>query len=174
MQIDAGIMNLIAAFRSAGITKALVFFTHLGDWQVIIGLSVISIIVLGLLRERRKIVFLAAVLISGEIISFLLKLLIHRQRPDSIFSLILEDGYAFPSNHAVMSIIFYGAISYFIYKICRKTWQKVALLAVFIALIFLIGFSRIYLGVHWVSDVIAGWLIGFSILIFFINKKLSF
>lgn len=167
-QTDLGIMNLVAAFRSAAVTKALLFFTYLGNWQVIVGLSIMAIIILGWLRERRKVVFLATALISGEVICFLFKLFIHRQRPDIRFSLIPENGYAFPSGHAVISVIFYGMVGYFIYKVCKKLWQKLILLFTFFIFIFLIGFSRIYLGAHWASDIVAGWLIGFAILLFFI------
>ncbi len=161
-------MFQIAAFRSPGITKALIFFTYLGNWQVIVGLWIAAVIILGLLRKRRELIFLVMVLTSGVIIRTLAKLLFHRQRPDASLALIFENGYAFPSGHALMSVIFYGAITYFVYKLCKKKWQKIILSIVFVALIFLIGFSRIYLGVHWISDVIAGWLMGFSILAFFI------
>ncbi len=166
---DLRIRSFVAAFKSMEAAKALLFFTYLGNWQIIIGLSIIAIIILGLLREKRKIVFLTMSLISGEIICFLFKLLIHRQRPDIKFSLIPENGYAFPSGHAIMSVIFYGMVGYFIYKVCKKLWQKLIVLFTFFIFIFLIGSSRIYLGVHWASDIIAGWLIGFSILIFFIT-----
>ena len=169
VESDLRIMNFIAAFRSAEVTKAFLFFTYLGNWQVIVGLSIIAIIILGLLRERRKIIFLATALISGEVICLLFKLFIHRQRPAIGFSLIPENGYAFPSGHAVISVIFYGIVGYFIYKVCQKMWQKLIVLFTFFIFIFFIGFSRIYLGVHWASDIIAGWLIGFSILIFFIT-----
>ncbi len=169
-QIDLGIMNFIIAFRSEWLTKALVFFTYLGDWQVIIGLGIIAIIILGLLREKWKIFFLAAALISGEVIKELLKFLIHRQRPDAVFSLLPENGYAFPSGHAVMSVIFYGMVGYFIYQACKKKWQRIILLVATAILVFLIGYSRIYLGVHWISDILAGWLIGGVILAFFIVK----
>lgn len=168
-QIDAAIMNFVLAFRSEKITDAFLFFTYLGNWQVIAGFSVVAVAILWLLRKKRETVFFVAVLTAAVAIRFFSKAFFHRQRPDAVFSLIPENGYAFPSGHAVMSVIFYGVISYFIYKICRKMWQKITLLAVFAALIFLIGFSRIYLGVHWTSDIIAGWLIGFSILVFFIT-----
>ena len=167
-QIDTGIMNLVLAFRNEWLTKLMIFFTYLGDWQVIVGLAVAAIIILARLKKTREIIFLAAALISGELIKELLKLLIRRQRPDAVFSLISENGYSFPSGHALMSVVFYGAIAYFIYKLYQKMWQKIVLAAVFAALIFLIGFSRVYLGVHWVSDVVAGWLVGFLILIFLI------
>lgn len=167
-QIDTEIMNFVATFRDAGITKIFIFFTYLGNWQIIIGLSIVAVVILGLLRKKREIIFLLAALISGEVIKELLKFLIHRPRPDISFSLISENGYAFPSGHAVMSVIFYGAIVYFIYKLCKKTRQKIILLTGLATLIILIGLSRIYLGVHWASDIVGGWLIGLSILAFFI------
>lgn len=146
----------------------MIFITYLGSWQIIVGLSVIAVAILLLFKKRRETIFLVAALISGLIIRLLSKPLFHRQRPDASFSLIPENGYSFPSGHALMSVIFYGMICYFIYKLCRKTWQKLILLVAFITLIFLIGLSRIYLGVHWTSDVIAGWLVGFAILVFFV------
>ena len=167
-QIDAEIMNLVMGFRNVKATKAFVFFTYLGDWRTIISLSIVAVVIFWLLRKRREIIFFLVALISGEVIKELLKFLIHRPRPDIRFSLIPENGYAFPSGHAVMSVIFYGIISYFIYKVCKKLWQKLIVLFTFFIFIFLVGFSRIYLGIHWTSDIIAGWLIGFSILVFFI------
>ena len=167
-QIDMEIMNLVAAFRSTGITKALIFLTYLGNWQVIVGLSIVALVILWSLWKKRETIFLATAVVSGEVIKELLKFIVHRARPDVGFFLISESGYSFPSGHAVMSVIFYGAIAYFIYKLCKKIWQKIILSTGFAVLIVLIGFSRIYLGVHWASDVIAGWLIGFSILVFFI------
>jgi len=169
-QVDSVIMNSVMVFRGEWLTKSLLFFTYLGDWRVIVGFGIMAVIVLGLLRKKREVIFLAVALISGEAIKELLKLLFHRLRPDASFALILENGYAFPSGHSIMSVIFYGMVGYFIYKICKKLWQKIILLIASAILVFLIGFSRVYLGVHWASDVFAGWLIGGAILAFFIVK----
>lgn len=148
----------------------MVFFTYLGDWRVIVGLSIVSVAVLWSLRKKQEAIFFAVALISGEIIKEFLKLLFHRQRPSTNFALISESGYSFPSGHAFMSIIFYGMICFFVYKLCQNKWQKFFLLFVSSTFIFLIGLSRIYLGVHWASDVLAGWIIGGAILAFFIVK----
>ena len=148
----------------------MIFVTYLGNWQTIIGLGVVTLVVLWLMRKKREAGFLAVALVSGEIIKELLKLIFHRQRPDATFALISETGYSFPSGHAFMSVIFYGMICYFIYQTCEKKWQKIILPIATAILVFLIGFSRIYLGVHWVSDVLAGWLIGGAILAFFIIR----
>jgi len=150
--------------------QIMIFFTYFGDWRVIVGLSIVVIAVLWSLRKKREAVFFAVALISGEIIKELLKFLIHRSRPNASFSLISESGYSFPSGHAVMSVIFYGMICFFIYKLCKNKWQKSILLFISSALVFLIGLSRVYLGVHWASDVLAGWIVGGAILAFFIVK----
>ena len=148
----------------------MIFFTYLGDWRIIAGLSVVTFIVLWLLKKKREAVFLAVALISGEVIKEFLKLLIHRLRPDTTLALIQEGGYSFPSGHALMSVIFYGMLCYFIYQTRKNKRQKIILLIATTVLVFLIGYSRIYLGVHWSSDVFAGWLIGGATLAFFIVK----
>ncbi len=148
----------------------MIFVTYLGNWQVIVGLGVVAVVVLWFLRKKREAIFLTVALISGEIIKELLKLLFYRQRPDASLALIQESGYSFPSGHAFMSVIFYGMICYFIYQVCKNKWQKIISLIITVVLVFLIGFSRIYLGVHWASDVFTGWFIGGAILAFFIVK----
>ena len=148
----------------------MIFITYLGNWQTIVGLGVVALVILWLLRKKQEAGFLAIALISGEIIKELLKFLIHRERPDESLVLIQESGYSFPSGHAFMSVIFYGMICYFIYQACKNNWQKIILLIATIIPVFLVGYSRIYFGVHWVSDVLAGWLIGGAMLAFFIVK----
>lgn len=148
------------------IARILLFFTYLGNWEVIIGLSVVAIIVLGFFRKKREIIFLITAVVGGEIIKELIKFFVHRSRPNVSFALISESGYSFPSGHALMSVIFYGTICYFVYEIREKKWQKIFSFIFFGAIVFIIGFSRIYLGVHWFFDIIAGWAIGFLILVF--------
>ena len=148
----------------------MIFVTYLGNWQTIVGLGIVALVVLWLLKKKREAGFLAVALVSGEIIKELLKLIFHRARPDATFALISETGYSFPSGHAFMSVIFYGMICYFIYQMCKNKSQKIILLITTAILVFLIGYSRVYLGVHWASDVLGGWLIGGAILAFFIVR----
>ncbi|MDO8443518.1 MAG: phosphatase PAP2 family protein [Candidatus Azambacteria bacterium] len=148
----------------------MIFITYLGNWQTIVGLGIVALVILWRLNKKREAGFFVVALISGEIIKELLKLLFHKERPDASLALIQESGYAFPSGHAFMSVIFYGMLCYFIYRARENKWQKIILLIATIILIFLIGYSRVYLGVHWISDVIAGWLIGGAMLAFFIVK----
>lgn len=98
--------------------------------------------------------------IGGGIVSGIaIKSIIARLRPESLF--IIENGYSFPSNHAMASTIFFTLIIYFfILKIKSVIWRNIFLShAIFIAI--LISFSRVYLGVHWFSDVLCGMIFGF-------------
>ena len=104
-----------------------------------------------------------------------LKLLFSRPRPIDI-NLITESGYSYPSGHSMMSMAFYGLLIYFISNSKLSNWKKYTLNILLSILVLLIGFSRIYLGVHFASDVIAGFSLSLAYLILFtsyINKKMS-
>lgn len=178
VEADIRITNLMVTLRSLKLAKILLFFTYLGNWQMIISLGLVSLIVFWLWRKKQMAIFLAGGLLSGELIYNLFKFLLHRQRPDIRFSLIPQNGYAFPSGHAVMSLIFYGIVGYFLARTCKNRWLKFLIMMITFVLVFLIGFSRIYLGVHWASDVVAGWSLGLSLLIlcltFFGQRKRFF
>ncbi|MFH0820130.1 MAG: LssY C-terminal domain-containing protein [bacterium] len=169
VEADVRIMNLIAAFRNIKVAQILLLFTYLGNWQIIVSLGFIILIILWLLGKKRMAMFFTYGVVSGFLAFALFKLLLHRTRPNIGFSLIPQNGYSFPSGHAVLSVIFYGMIGYGIIKISKKRWQKFLVITLAFLLIFLIGFSRLYLGVHWTSDVVAGWSIGFSILVLLIT-----
>ena len=91
-----------------------------------------------------------------------------RPRP-SKFQIISEKGYSFPSGHSMVSMAFYGLLIYLIYKYIKNKKLKYSLIVTLSILIFLIGISRIYLGVHYASDVIAGFCISLSYLMIYIN-----
>ncbi len=169
VEADIRMMNLITALRSIRISKILLLFTYLANWQVVVTLGLLAVIILGLFRQRKKIMLFVGGILGGELVGALFKLLLHRNRPNPEFSVLTTNGYAFPSGHAIMASVFYGLIGYFIYKSVKNIWGKIAIILFFLGLIFLIGLSRIYLGVHWSSDVAAGWIIGFSLLAFLIT-----
>jgi len=147
--------------------QIMLFFTYLANWQIILSASAMIAALLALLNERRKFLFFTFAMLAGEVVYQSLKWIFHRTRPNEALALIPSDGYSFPSGHATMSVIFYGLIAYFLVSFVfrRRLWKMLSLFAFFL-LIFLIGFSRIYLGVHWTSDIIGGWFLGFSILLF--------
>ncbi len=122
------------------------------------GLIVSALVILILLYKKRRdyAILLTVAMTGGWVIEFLLKILFHRARPEN--ALIHLSGYSFPSGHAIMSTIFFLCIIYFI-KGNKQGLFNYALI-VSTLMILLVGFSRLFLNVHWFSDVIAGFLLG--------------
>lgn len=99
-------------------------------------------------------------LLGGEVINQTLKFVIHRPRPDPIYALIHAYGYSFPSGHAMLSLVAYGLLAYFLVLKLQSRAARTLVICAFATLILLIGFSRLYLQVHYFSDVVAGYAAG--------------
>lgn len=140
------------------LTNLSLFFEILGNKFTIIFLSLILIFLLSQKRDFIKIKIYSFVLILGLISTKILKELIQRPRPDS--SLILKTGYSFPSGHAVLATIFFGMIIYLFYKEIKEIKLKITFISINIILILIISISRLYLNVHYFTDILAGILWG--------------
>jgi len=125
-------------------------------------LLIIISIIFWLKRFRRESIFIAFAGIIGAGLIYVLKNLIVRIRPEN--SIVPETGFAFPSGHATMSLILFGCLIYYSVKYLRHKSLKIIIVSVSLILILLIGFSRIYLRVHWFSDIIAGFLLGIFVI----------
>ncbi len=154
---DAPIVAHIAAHRIGWLTTVMRYLTFLGNGWFVISLAV----VVGLfLRYKtnswRPFVLLAATVAGTGVLDFIFKIAIARPRPLEAWMAAPATGYAFPSGHTALSAI-YGAIAYLLAKTLRRWQGKVIVWATAITLVFLIGISRVYLGVHWPTDVLGGW-----------------
>ena len=119
--------------------------------------------------KNKKVGLLASVnLIIITILNQALKIIVQRPRPTE-YRIINEAGYSFPSGHSMVSMAFYGFLIYLIYKNIKNKYLKISLIIILSLLIIMIGISRIYLGVHYTSDVCAGFLVSLSYLIIYIN-----
>ena len=119
--------------------------------------------------KNKKQGFLVVInLIIVTILNQLLKFILQRPRPTE-FRIIDESGYSFPSGHSMISMAFYGFIIYLIYKNIKNKYLKIFLITILSLLIVMIGISRIYLGVHYTSDVCAGFLISIAYLVIYIK-----
>ena len=139
--------------------------TNLGSAVFLIALTIILIIVI----KNKKIglsIFLNLSFVT--ILNQLLKRILQRPRPNE-FRIIEETGYSFPSGHSMVSMAFYGYLIYLIYKYVKNKYIKWGLITLLSVLIVSIGTSRIYLGVHYTSDVLGGFLIAVSYLIIYIS-----
>ena len=156
--------NIIYAWLSNIIEEPITTFTKIittiGSAYVIIPICIISVIYFWKRKESKYIV---VNLIIIFFINQLLKRIIERPRPEG-FRIVEELGYSFPSGHSMVSMAFYGFFIYLIYNKVQNRYIKWISISLLTLLIILIGISRIYLGVHYASDVLAGFLLSISYL----------
>lgn len=172
--IDSNTYSIITKLMSNNVTAVMIFISYLGSAVVLICLTIALII---LLKNKRDAKFITSNLVIVFLLNKILKLIIERPRP-SVLRLVYEEGYSFPSGHAMVSMGFYGFLIYLAYKNIKNKKIKIPLIIFLSILILLIGVSRIYLGVHYATDIIGGFLIAIIYLILFIkflykNKKIK-
>ena len=134
--------------------------TGLGSVFTIVFLTAAVAAYLMLSGKRRVGGFVIAAVGGGELVSTVLKLFYHRPRPDLVPHGMEVFTASFPSGHAMMSAIAYLTLATLIARIDRRRRVKALVLGLGVTMTLLVGLSRIYLGVHWPSDVLAGWCIG--------------
>ena len=172
--IDDFISKLVFSLRDPLLTKIMFFISFMGS-QAIMGGSALIVIILTLRKHRKETFIFSVLLLMGALASFSLKYLYKVPRP--IFSVLInEKSYSYPSGHALNALLFYATITYFIYHFTKNKKISVFVAVISAILIFLIGFSRIYLGVHHPSDVIAGYVFGFWLFVvaILIDKTITF
>ena len=157
--IDTTITNFIYSFRSPPVTEVMMYFTYLGSAMVLFTLSIITIIFISKFRKKDVLIYLG-ILYSAVLLNLVLKYMYQRPRPDD-FPLIHENSLSFPSGHAMNSFVFFAALSYFIFRETRNIKIGLVVSVISLIIIGLIGISRVYLGVHYPSDVIGGFIAGF-------------
>ena len=154
--VDTEVHEWTRGQRSAGATLFFTFFTIVGT-PVALGLLVTIVTIVMAVRGRyRWASYLVVTTVIGSLLVVQLKLLFARDRPDLAAALRSADGYSFPSGHAMGSTVVLLALSYLILR-AQQSWKKRAAgLALATATIVAISVSRVYLGVHWISDIAAG------------------
>lgn len=165
---DIYIEHMATSFVSVPYAQALLFITNLADPTIVSACIVTLALVLAFFHEEIILAFVVISLAVGEGVAVYIKALFARSRPSELLYTIDRIGYSFPSGHAVASMVFYGSIAYCLCLIFHKRWQKNFIIILASIVIFLIGYSRVALGVHWPTDVIGGWLLGAVFLTLFI------
>jgi undecaprenyl-diphosphatase len=134
--------------------------TSLGG-ATVLALMTAAVIGFLLVDEKRAAAALVFVAVGGgALLSVLLKLLIDRARPDLVPHLAEAQMASFPSGHAMLSAVVYLTLGALLSRVEGPVYVKIYVLAIAIFLTVLIGLSRVYLGVHWPTDVLAGWCAG--------------
>jgi len=166
---DVIVLQFIRGFANPGVDTAIIFITNLGGAPVVtLGLT-IACALLYLSGRRRDFSFLVFSAAGTVIINIILKLFFQRSRPDLWDRIIIENGFSFPSGHAMIS----SAIALSIIVICWHGRYRLATIVVGIIYFLSVGISRLYLGVHYPSDVVAGWCVSFLWVatVYFIFRK---
>ena len=136
-------------------------------------LIVLTVLLFILIKNRKIGLSIFSNLVIVTVLNQILKRILQRPRPTE-FRIIEETGYSFPSGHSMVSMAFYGYLIYLIYKYVKNKYVKCFSIILLSILICLIGVSRIYLGVHYTSDVLGGFLVSLSYLIIYISAVNKF
>ncbi len=157
--------HIISKSISESITPIARIITKFGNAESLIFITIVLCFVI----KNKKINWAIIInLACSTILNFTLKNIIQRPRPDE-YRIINENGYSFPSGHSMVSMAFYGFLIYLIYKNVKNKYIKTISILLLFTLIILIGVSRIYLGVHYASDVIGGFLLAISYLVLYVG-----
>lgn len=163
--------KLISTFLiSDFVTPIAKFITNFGG---ALFLSIATVMLFLLIKNKKIGLSIISNIVIITILNQLLKRILQRPRPTE-FRIVEETGYSFPSGHSMVSMAFYGYLIYLIYRYIKNKYVKWTLITILSILICLIGISRIYLGVHYTSDVLGGFLLSISYLVIYISsiKKL--
>jgi undecaprenyl-diphosphatase len=157
MRFDLNVRSAIHAHAAPGLTGAMIVVSVIGEAYVIAPLSVVIVAAFWRLRHKYRAALFAIAMGGALALELTLKLAFHRQRPTAFFNYPLPNSYSFPSGHALFSVVFFGTLAALISPGVHAKWKKATLWAAAAFMAVAIGFSRVYLGVHYPTDVIAGY-----------------
>ena len=164
--------EILLAFRQAGhpdvplgplwLQGAMRDITSLGSSAVLVLIVAAVIVYLLLIRKAGTALFILVAVAGGQALSSLLKAGVDRPRPDLVSHLATETSLSFPSGHAMVSAVTYLTLGSLAARFLPGRTTKIFVLCLAVLTTLLVGISRVYLGVHWPSDVLAGWCAGFA------------
>lgn len=157
---DDRVTNYVTSFRTPALNNFFQFVTDLGDvYAYIVATTIAAIFFFFKLKNKKFILQLLGVLILSALANMALKEAFDRARP-TIEHMVVVKTLSYPSGHAMSAMAFYGFLIYLVFRIKMSKFLRLFLTLLFSALIFFIGLSRIYLGVHFPSDVVGGFIAG--------------
>lgn len=170
---DSFMYELITLGMNDIVTIIYKVITFLGSTLFIVLLCVFFLILFIILKKKNTGLIISSVLIISTIFNNLLKIIFCRTRPD-VIKLVHESSYSFPSGHTMASVSMYGILIYILVRSNINKKIKVTLITILSILPILVGLSRVYLGAHYISDIIGGFLVSIILLLietYIIDKK---
>ena len=159
-RFDESVRQFVHDFATPVLTIIMQTASFLGSTLFLTIFGVIIVIALYLRKHRRGAMLFTITTVGASILLITLKLAFRRVRPEPFFDTILPASYSFPSGHSLAAFCFYGALAEILSERTDKLWQQTLVWISAVTMISLIGISRIYLGVHHPSDVVAGYAVG--------------
>lgn len=158
--VDVQVFNWMAKYTNESMNRFMRFITYFAQHSFLIPVNIALILYFLLVRRHSWFsVRVAAIALTSLICTFVLKGIFMRDRPEAPL-LFTADGYSFPSGHAFNSITFYGLLIYISSKTIKNQFLHWFIVTLLVSIIFLVGLSRIYLRVHYASDVAVGFITG--------------
>ncbi|HEY7023095.1 MAG TPA: phosphatase PAP2 family protein [Ktedonobacterales bacterium] len=158
--VDLALLNETHTYASPAATTFMQGITMLGSAQGLTIVVLVAAIILFLRRAWVEALGLVAAFAGAGLLDAALKLWFHRDRPSVEWALARESTFSFPSGHATLSLVVYGMLLYLILRLSHLRLLDVTATLIALPLIVVIGVSRVYLGVHYPSDILAGYLAG--------------
>lgn len=159
---DALDAPIVAAIRPLPLVP-LRALTEFGSWWGVTLVAVLMVAVAALVESWRDGLAGALTIALASIGNTLLKVSFHRARPDALDAIVVEHGYSFPSGHSALSMVAYGVLAVILWRSTLPRAARIGLVIALGVLVFGVGLSRIWLGVHYPTDVLAGWTAGLSV-----------
>jgi undecaprenyl-diphosphatase len=157
IRIDEWLIQHVQRMESTVLTDWMELFSFIGSGRVVWILGILVIILLLLLKHHHEIIILIVTVCGSALLNRQLKLLFERARP-TIHPIIVEAGYSFPSGHSMNAFTFYGIVTLLLWRYLPSHVGRTILFLFSLFMILTIGLSRVYLGVHYPSDVIGAYL----------------
>ncbi|GIP23929.1 phosphatase PAP2 family protein [Paenibacillus sp. J22TS3] len=165
---DDKVIGWVQGMESPGLTVVMKSFSWIGSGIPVAVITLAAIVILYfVLKHRSELVFLAALAISSSLINSIIKAIFRRDRP-TLHRIAEANGFSFPSGHAMATIALYGGLAFLLWKHAPKLIGRILIILISLVFIIGIGISRIYLGVHYPSDVLGGYLLTGALLAIFI------
>jgi len=158
--LDRRVTEAVRALQTPSRDALALAVTQLGSWRFLMPATLAVAGTLAWKKHPVSALLFAGCVVGGWLLEVLLKISYHRTRPDLWPSLVSEKSASFPSGHATMSTLFFGACVALVYHLSRSRRLRAAATVAGVLVVLAVGFTRIYLGAHWLTDVIAGFLVG--------------
>lgn len=159
-QRDQALQSWVHGFAQPALTEVMRALSWIGSPNLLVPAVTLAAGLMWWRGRKDDAVLVAAAALGGVALDEVMKLHFKRLRPDVPWAFVHEHSFSFPSGHSVMAMVMYGVIVYRTYEKLRSKWAKALLVVAALLMVVGIGLSRVYLGVHYPSDVLGGYFVG--------------